>query len=111
MAPRISSAAHSLVPQYSALPDDTMSLIAHTVSSSGVSGSERWQYRTSTNSTPSRSSDPSMACSRYLRFSVFFMFGASWMPQKTFVVSTYDQRGQPSSASTRPMIASLSPPA
>ena len=43
MRPRISSAAHSLVPQYSALPAATMSLIAHTVSSSVVSGSDRWQ--------------------------------------------------------------------
>ena len=52
-----------------------------------------------------------MPCIRYLRFSVLRMFGASWMPQNTFVVSTYDHRGQPSSVSTRPMIASLSPPA
>ena len=52
-----------------------------------------------------------MACIRYLRLSVFFMFGTSWRPQNTFVVSTYDHRGQPSSATTRPMIASLSPPA
>ncbi len=52
-----------------------------------------------------------MAVKMYLRFSVLRMFTASWMPQKNFVESTYDQRGQPSSASTRPMIASLSPPA
>ncbi len=43
IAARISSADHSLVPQYSALPALMMSLMAHTVSSIGVSGSERWQ--------------------------------------------------------------------
>ena len=111
MAPRISSAVHSLVPQYSALPATTMSDIAHTVSSIVVSGSARWQYRTSTKSSPNRSSEPSMASNRYLRFSVLRMFGTSWTPQNTLVVRTYDHRGQPSSASTRPMIASLSPPA
>ena len=30
--------------------------------------------------------------------------GSSWMPQKSLVVTTYDQRGQPSLASAWPMI-------
>jgi hypothetical protein len=42
-AARMSSALHSLVPQYSALPWVIMSLIARTVSSTGVCGSGRWQ--------------------------------------------------------------------
>jgi hypothetical protein len=62
-----------------------MSLIAQTVSSIGVFGSERWQNRMSTKSSCIRSSDPSMACIRYLRFSVFVMFTPPWRPQKTFV--------------------------
>jgi len=62
-------------------------------------------------SVANRSSDPSIASNRYLRLSVLRMLTSSWRPQKTFVVRTYDQRGQPSSVSTRPMIASLSPPA
>src|SRR6056297_158253 len=89
-----------------------MSFIARTVSSIGVSGSERWQYSTSTKSSPNRSSEPSTACIRYLRLSVLFMFGVPLCsPQKTFVVTTYDQRGHPSSRSTSPMIVSLLPPA
>ena len=40
------------------------------------------------------------------------MFGVSpCTPQNTLVVSTYDQRGQPSSRSAVPMIVSLLPPA
>ena len=77
----MSSALHSDVPQYSARPELTMSLMAHAVSSIGVSASERWQYSTSTNSSPRRSSDPSMACSRYFRLSVWRMFGTRWRPQ------------------------------
>ena len=89
-----------------------MSCIAYTVSSIVVSGSARWQYNTSTKSCWRRSSEPSIACIRYLRLSVFRMFGTlPWMPQNTFVVSTYEYRGQPSSCRTRPMIASLLPPA
>ena len=42
-ASRISSADHSEVPQYRALPAVMMSDMAHTVSSIGVSGSGRWQ--------------------------------------------------------------------
>ena len=57
-----------------------------------VSGSARWQYTTSTKSSPNRSSEPSIACSRYLRLSVFFMLTPSWMPQNSFVVTTYDHR-------------------
>ena len=84
----ISSAVHSDVPQYRALPELTMSDMAHTVSSIGVVGSARWQNRRSTKSRPKRSSDPSMACIRYFRLSVFFMFGSSWMPQKSLVDTT-----------------------
>ena len=75
-----------------------MSLIAHTVSSIGVFGSARWQNRMSTKSRPNRSSEPSIACRRYLRFSVFVMFTPPWRPQNTFVEITYEWRGQPSSA-------------
>ena len=74
-------------------------------------GSARWQYTTSTKSRPKRSSEPSIACIRYLRLSVFVMLRASWMPQNSFVVTTYDHRGQPSWRSASPMIASLPPPA
>ena len=40
---RISAADHSEVPQYNALPRSIMLCIAHTVSSTGVVGSGRWQ--------------------------------------------------------------------
>ena len=70
---RSSSALHSDVPQYSALPDVMMSCIAHTVSSMGVSGSERWQKMRSRKSRPRRRNDPSTAWIRYLRLSVFFV--------------------------------------
>ena len=72
-------------PSRAPCPLDTMSDIAHTVSSIGVFGSARWQKSRSTKSRPSRSSEPSIACIRYLRFSVFFMLGPSWMPQKSLV--------------------------
>ena len=75
-------------PQYRALPAVIMSDMAHTVSSMGVSGSGRWQYTRSTKSRPIRSSDPSMACMRYLRFRVFFMLTSLWRPQKSFVETT-----------------------
>ncbi len=87
-AARISSALHSEVPQYRALPAETMSLIARTVSSIGVSGSARWQNTRSTKSSPKRSSDSSMADRRYFRFKVFFMLTSSWMPQKSLVETT-----------------------
>ena len=88
-----------------------MSLIAHTVSSMGVSGSARWQYNRSTKSTPRRSSDAAIAWSRYLRLSVWRMLGTSWMPQYSFVDSTYSWRFQPSEAMASPMMRSDSPPA
>ena len=47
-----------------------MSLIAQTVSSSGVFGSERWQKTRSMKSRPIRLSEPSIACVRYLRLRV-----------------------------------------
>ena len=88
-----------------------MSLIAHTVSSIGVFGSERWQNKRSTKSRPNRSSEPSIAWSRYFRFSVFVMFTPPCRPQKTFVEIAYEWRGHPSSAIARPMIVSDWPPA
>ena len=66
-----------------------MSDIAQTVSSIGVSGSERWQKMRSKNSRPKRSSEASTACMRYLRFKVLRIFGASWMPQKNLLETTY----------------------
>jgi hypothetical protein len=110
-AARISSALHSEVPQYSALPDATMSCMAHTVSSMGVSGSGRWQNTRSTKSRPSRSSEPSIAWRRYLRFSVLDMFTRSDRPQKNFVEIVKESRGQPSWRMARPMMRSESPPA
>ena len=78
----------------------------------GVSGSARWQKMRSMKSTRSRSSDPSTACIRYLRFNVLRMLGTSpLMPQKNLVDITNELRGHPSFAMTRPMMASLSPPA
>ena len=65
-----------------------MSDIASTVSSTGVSASGRWQNRRSTKSSPIRSSEPSMACSRYLRLRVFDMFGMSCSPQNSLVDTT-----------------------
>ncbi len=62
--------------------------MAHTVSSTGVSGSERWQNNRSTKSVPRRSSDPSMADSRYLRLRVLRMLTVSWMPIINLVDST-----------------------
>ncbi len=57
-------------PSRAPCPLAMMSDIAHTVSSMGVLGSARWQNRRSTKSSPNRSSEPSMACIRYLRLSV-----------------------------------------
>ncbi len=65
-----------------------MSFIVNTVSSTGVSGSERWQKRRSTNSSPKRSREPSIACSRYFRFRVLLMFTSVERPQKSFVETT-----------------------
>ena len=83
-----------------------MSDMARTVSSIGVSGSERWQKMRSMKSRPSRSSEPFTACMRYLRFKVFAMFGASWMPQKNLLEITNSWRCQPRVLTARPMIAS-----
>ena len=52
-----------------------------------------------------------MACSRYLRLSVFFSLGPSVMPQKNLVDTMYFMRGQASFFSTWPMISSLLPAA
>ena len=65
-----------------------MSDIAHTVSSIGVFGSGRWQKSRSTKSSPKRSSEPSIACSRYLRLSVLRLFTPSVRPQNTLVETT-----------------------
>ena len=62
--------------------------MAQTVSSMGVSESARWQKRRSTKSRPKRSSEPSIAWVRYLRFKVLCMFTVSPRPQKSLVDTT-----------------------
>ncbi len=51
-----------------------------------------------------------MACMRYLRLSVFFVFTPSVSPQNTLVDTTNDSRFQPRSAIASPMICSDLPP-
>ena len=68
-----------------------MSLIAQTVSSIGVCGSGRWQKTRSTKSSCRRCSEPSIACIRYLRFSVSLRLTAlpsRSRPQKNLVETT-----------------------
>src|ERR1700730_6504817 len=107
----MASALHSDVPQYRARPDSMISCIAHTVSSMGVSGSGRWQKIRSMKSSRRRFSDPSIACSKYLRFSVFRVLTESSMPQKYLLDMRYVWRGHLSSAMAAHMMLCDSPPA
>ncbi len=68
-----------------------MSLIAQTVSSSGVCGSGRWQKTMSMKSSCMRLSEPSIACVRYLRLSVSIrltVLPSRSRPQKNLVETT-----------------------